>query len=340
MSEVRRDILTDTWVIVLTESTEVPLDHRTLRKSPAVCPFDVGNESQTPPETFAIRTGNTLPNQPGWQVRVVPNKNPVLRIEGKLIREGVGIHDKVSGIGANEVIIETPEHIKSLHTLSAKQISLVFKTYQSRIVDLYQDKRFRYVMVFKDYGALAGASTIEHSHSQLIALPATPQQIKTELSGAKVYFEYKERCIFCDIIANELEDQSRVILETNYFVVLAPYPSRFPFELLIFPKRHTFSFEIATPDEITNIGEVLKRTIQALYDILFDPPYNYVLHTSPNLLPHPPKAGYWSTIQDDFHWHLEIIPRIKRTDGFEWGSGFFINPVAPEIVASKLKEKL
>ncbi len=213
----------------------------------------------------------------------------------------------------------------------------MFQTYQARIIDLYKDKRFRYVIVFKDYGALAGASTIEHSHSQLIALPATPQQIKTELSGAKAYFEYKERCIFCDIIANELEDQSRVVLETDYFVVLAPYASRFPFEILIFPKRHTFSFEIVTPEEITNIGEVLKKVMQALYDTLSDPPYNYILHTSPNLLP---QRGYWSTIQEDFHWHLEIIPRVKRTDGFEWGTGFFINPVAPETVASKLKAKL
>ena len=337
MSEVRRDILTDTWVIVLTESTEIPMDHRTLRKPPAVCPFDAGHESQTPPEIFALRSDHTLPNQPGWQVRVVPNKNPVLRIEGKLNREGVGIHDKVSGIGANEVIIETPEHITNLHSLGAQQISLVFKTYQARILDLYQDKRFRYVLVFKDYGALAGASTIEHSHSQLIALPATPQQIKSELAGAKAYFEYKERCIFCDIIANELEDQSRVVLETSHFVVLAPYASRFPFELLIFPKRHTYSFEIVTPDEIANIGEVLQRIMKALYDILSDPPYNYILHTSPNRLP---QRGYWLTIQDDFHWHLEIIPRVKRTDGFEWGSGFFINPVPPETVALKLKEKL
>jgi len=337
MSEVRRDILTDTWVIVLTESTEIPMDHRTLRKPPAVCPFDAGHESQTPPEIFALRSDHTLPNQPGWQVRVVPNKNPVLRIEGKLNREGVGIHDKVSGIGANEVIIETPEHITNLHSLGAQQISLVFKTYQARILDLYQDKRFRYVLVFKDYGALAGASTIEHSHSQLIALPATPQQIKSELAGAKAYFEYKERCIFCDIIANELEDQSRVVLETSHFVVLAPYASRFPFELLIFPKRHTYSFEIVTPDEIANIGEVLQRIMKALYDTLSDPPYNYILHTSPNRLP---QRGYWLTIQDDFHWHLEIIPRVKRTDGFEWGSGFFINPVPPETVALKLKEKL
>jgi len=337
MSEVRRDILTDTWVIVQTGATEVPLNHRTPRKPPAVCPFDVGNESKTPPEIFAIRDEKTVPNLPGWQVRVVPNKEPALGIEGELIREGVGIHDKVSGIGANEVIIETPEHIKSMHALSAKQISLVFKTYQARIIDLYKDKRFRYVMVFKDYGALAGASTIEHSHSQLIALPATPQQIKSELSGARAYFEYKERCIFCDIIANELEDRSRVILENNLFVVLAPYASRFPFELLVFPKRHAFSFEMVTAEDITNLGEVLKQIMQALYDTLSDPPYNYVLHTAPNLLP---QRDYWTTIRDDFHWHLEIIPRIKRTDGFEWGSGFFINPVAPETVASKLKEKL
>jgi UDPglucose--hexose-1-phosphate uridylyltransferase len=337
MSEVRRDILTDTWVIVRTETTDIPLNHRKLQTPLPVCPFCTGNESNTPPEIFAIRGSNSQPNQPGWQIRVVPDKNPVLRIEGDFLRTGVGIHDKVSGIGANEVIIETPEHIKNFHLLSPNQIALVFKTYQARITDLYKDKRLRYVMIFKDHGALAGASGLEHTHSQLIALPATPQKLKNELSHAKAYFEYKERCLVCDILSFELEDQKRVILETSHFVVLAPYASRFPFEISIYPKRHSYTFENIAWEETANLGEVMKRTMKALYEVLSDPPYNYVLHTSPNLLP---QRGYWTTIQDDFHWHLEIIPRIKRTDGFEWGSGFYINSVAPEIAASKLKEKI
>jgi|UniRef100_A0A7C6AA89 UDPglucose--hexose-1-phosphate uridylyltransferase len=337
MSEVRRDILTDTWVIVRTENTEIPLNHRQPAKPCPVCPFCAGNESNTPPEIFSIRREATGPNQPGWQVRVVPDKNPVLRVEGDVVRVGIGIHDKVSGIGANEVIIETPEHIKNFHLLDANQIALVFKTYQARIIDLYRDKRLRYVMIFKDYGALAGASGIEHTHSQLIALPATPQKIKNELARAKGYFEYKERCLACDLINFELTDQKRVVLETSHFVVITPYASRFPFEIAIYPKRHSYTFENTTWEEIANLGEVMKRIGQALYEVLLDPPYNYVLHTAPNLLPIP---GYWATIRDDFHWHIEIIPRIKRMDGFEWGSGFYINSIAPEIATAKLKERL
>ncbi|MEO0094112.1 MAG: DUF4921 family protein [candidate division WOR-3 bacterium] len=337
MSEVRRDILTDTWVIIRTENKDIPLNHRQPPKPLPICPFCAGNEAQTPPEIFTIRSQTSQPNQPGWQVRVIPDKDPVLRVEGEVLRVGIGIHDKVSGIGANEVIIESPEHIKNFHLLSASQIALVFKTYQERISDLHRDKRLRYVMIFKDYGALAGASAIEHTHSQLIALPATPQKIKNELARAKEYFEYKERCLVCDILNFELEDQKRIVLETSHFVVLAPYASRFPFELAVYPKRHSYTFEQITGEEIINLGEVMKRTFQALYEVLADPPYNYVLHTAPNLLPIP---GYWATIRDDFHWHLEIIPRIKRMDGFEWGSGFYINSVAPEIAAAKLKEKI
>lgn len=337
MSEVRRDILTDTWVIVRTETTEIPFHHRQPPKPLPNCPFCAGNESSTPPEIFAIRKESSAPNKPSWVVRVVPDINPVLRIEGAVVRVGVGIHDKVSGIGANEVIIETPDHIKNFHLLSNSQIALVFKTYQSRITDLYQDKRLRYVMIFKDYGALAGASAIEHTHSQLIALPATPQKLKNELSRAKGYFEYKERCLVCDILNFELNDQKRVILETGYFVVLAPYASRFPFEVAVYPKSHCYTFENCSWEEIANLGEVMKRITQALFEVLADPPYNYVLHTAPNLLP---LKGYWTTIKDDFHWHLEIIPRIKRMDGFEWGSGFYINSIAPEIAAAKLKERI
>lgn len=337
MSEVRRDIVTDTWVIVETDHLEVPRDHlKSVRKPPA-CPFCEGNEAMTPPEVFAARPGDGKPNGPGWRVRVIPDRRPVLRIEGKLERVGVGIHDMVTGIGANEVVVESPDHVTDFSRLDVEQVELVLRTWRDRLVDLYQDQRFRYVLVFKDHGTLAGGSTIEHVHSQIIALPATPRRVKDQLDGARNYYEYKERCIFCDILQDEQRTGERVLIDNERFTVFAPYASRLPFELRIMPRRHCYSFAEATADEFRELAAVLRQTLAALSRALDDPPYNLVLHTAPNLLPH---EGYWATVQDDYHWFLEVIPRVRRTDGFEWGSGFFINPVAPERAVELLKEVL
>jgi len=336
MSEVRRDIVTDTWVIVETDHLEVPRDHlKALRKPPA-CPFCEGNEAMTPPEVAAIRPDGE-PNGPGWKVRVIPDRRPVLRIEGELQRVGVGIHDMVTGIGANEVVIEAPGHVTHFAELAPEQVELVLGTWRNRLVDLYRDQRFRYVLVFKDHGRLAGGSTIEHVHSQIIALPATPRRVKDQLAGARSYYEYKERCVFCDILQDELRTGERVVLETEHFVAFAPYASRLPFELRLKPRRHCFSFAEAKDEELADLAEVLRRTLLGLARVLDEPPYNVVLHTAPNLLP---QEGYWQSVRNDYHWFLEVIPRVRRTDGFEWGSGFFINPVAPERAARLLKEVL
>ena len=334
MAEIRRDIVTDAWVIVQTEPAPAQPE---LAPESERCPFCSGHEAMTPPEVFSIRDASSQPNEPGWLVRVVPSHAPVLRVEGELKHHGVGIHDMVTGIGANEVVIETPEHVPALPDLAAGQITLVLQAYRQRINDLYQDQRLRYVLVFKNYRQGAGASNFTHSHSELIALPATPRLMKDELTGARNYFEYKERCLFCDILENELNAGSRVLLETPHFVVCAPYASRFPYELTVMPRRHNYAYEQASDIELDDLGRVMKRTLGALRAARDDPPYNYVLHTSPNLLP---VQGYWQTIKDDYHWHLEIIPRTKRVAGFEWGSGFHINPIAPELAVKTLKGKL
>lgn len=328
MSEVRRDIITDTWVIVDTDRNRVPRGIPGAPRRPPACPFCAGNESMTP---AAIRT---LPESGGWRVRVVPDLEPVLVIEGELARIGVGIHDMVTGIGANEVVIESPEHVTNFALLPEDQIGLVLLAYRDRLTDLYRDKRFRYVLIFKDHGTLAGGSTIEHVHSQVIALPATPRRVKDQLNGARAYYQYKERCIFCDIMQDELEHEARVLLLTDHFVVFAPYASRLPFELRVMPRRHSHSFGETRPEELADLSRVLKGTVGSLHETLDDPPFNMVLHTAPNLLPH---EGYWTTVREDYHWFLELIPRVKRTDGFEWGSGFFINPVAPERAVELLK---
>jgi len=337
MSEVRRDIVTDTWVIVETDTSHFPKDHVIEMVSMEdECPFCEGREGLTPNEVYAIRDGSD-PNTSGWKVRVIPNKAPILRIEGELTRTGVGVYDRVNGIGANEVIIETPKHTANLFELDEQQIFLILKTYNQRISDLHKDLRFRYVLIYKNHGRLAGASTISHLHSEVIALPATPIRIKQKLSGAKEYYEYKERCIFCDIIQQEIETEERLVYNDPHFVVIAPYASRFPFELLIFPRRHSYTYNDMTDAACKSLALALKKVIRALYKVLDNPPYNLILHNSPNLIPH---KDYWLTIKDDFHWHIEVVPRIHRTSGFEWGTGFYINRVAPEFAATKLKEVL
>jgi len=336
MSEVRRDIVTDTWVIIDTEESPIPKSPAEIPETGEKCPFCAGNEHQTPNEIYAVPQRSPA-DGPGWKVRVVPNIKPILRIEGELQKSGVGVYDMVTGIGANEVIIETPDHIYNSGDLPVEQAALVFETYRRRIEDLQRDQRFRYILIFKNYGRLAGASTIAHAHSDLIALPATPIRIKVKLKGCLEYYGYKERCLFCDIIEQEIEMGDRLIFQTDKFAVLAPYASRFPFEIMVIPKRHAYSYKTINPDEICDLAMVMKRIADAMRRVLGDPPYNLILNDSPNLLP---RSDYWKSIQQDFHWHIEIAPRLYRTTGFEVGTGFYINRFAPERAASILRDHL
>ncbi len=336
MSEVRRDIVTDTWVIIDIENDTIPKIPADVPKLTNSCPFCEGQESRTPNEIFAIRD-NTPPDNPGWKTRVIPNIKPILMIEGELEKTGVGVYDMVSGVGANEVIVETPEHIVNFFELSEKQIGLCLETYRIRIEDLHKDKRLRYILIFRNHGRRAGASTIAHAHSELIALPATPIRIKQKLDGARQYYGYKERCLFCDIIQQEIEMADRLVFQSNKFVVITPYASRFPFEILIIPKRHCYSYKLIEKSEIADLANVLKKILKVMYDVLNNPPYNLVLNDSPNLLP---KLNYWKTIKNDYHWHIEITPRIYRRTGFELGTGFYINRFSPEKAASILRSHL
>ncbi len=336
MSEVRRDIVTDTWVIIDIENDEIPVVSAEVAESAGPCPFCEGNELQTPHEIFAVRSG-TQANSPGWKVRVVPNLHPILRVEGELEKFGVGVYDMVTGTGANEVIIEAPNHITNIADLNEEHIGFVLHTYQMRIADLHKDKRIRYVLIFKNYGRLAGSSTISHVHSDLIALPATPNRVKQKLNGAYEYYRYKERCLFCDIIQQEIEMGERLILQTERFVAFAPYASRFPVEVMVIPKHHAFSYKMVSATETKELAYVLKKVFTAIRSGFSDPPYNMVLTDSPNLLP---MADYWKTIEQDFHWHIEIIPRIYRTTGFELGTGFYINRFGPERSARILRANI
>ena len=329
MPELRKDPITGRWVIISSERGKRPSSLSTAEKKSTggFCPLCPGNEDKTPPEVFAYRPHGSQPDTPGWSLRVVSNKFPALRIEGELDRRGEGIYDKMNGVGAHEVIIECENHNDTLSSVSPSHFEKVLLTYRNRINELYKDRRFKYVSVFRNQGEMAGAS-LAHPHSQLIALPVVPKRLMEELDGSREYFNYKERCIYCDIIRQEKDQAVRIVGENKDFLSIAPFASRFPFEAWVIPQQHYSSFEEMPEWCYTSLAELCSDTLKRLDVSLEDPPYNLVLHTSPGN----------EKINDYYHWHFEIIPRLTRVAGFEWGSGFYINPTAPEDAAKFLRE--
>lgn len=331
MSELRRDPIGGRWIIVDTDHPNNPRDYEhepPTWKSAGICPFCYGNEHLTPPEISAIRDFGTSPNTPGWQVRTVPNKFPALQIEGDLERRGVGIYDMSSGVGAHEVIIETPYHHKDIPDLLNQEVESIISMYCQRTLDLAKDKRFKYILIFKNYGPAAGAS-LEHPHTQLIALPMVPKNVKEEIVGAQNYFEYHERCIFCDIIRQEMQEQERVISENKYFISFCPFVSRFPFEIWIIPKKHVSCFcQVFSSEETSALAFILKDIITRVKRVFSNFAYNFIIHSSP-------VNGNADT--ESYHWHLEFMSKLTRVAGFEWGTGFYLVPTPPEIAARWLR---
>jgi UDPglucose--hexose-1-phosphate uridylyltransferase len=338
MSELRWDPLKLHWVIIATDRGRRPRDFQVEKENAAVtsCPFCYGNEDKTPGEISAIRPSGP-PNSPNWQVRVIPNKYPVLRIEGELNNRGYGLYDVMNGIGAHEVIVETPDHDKGLADLTPAEITRVLIAYRSRYLDLRRDIRFRYMVLFKNHGAQAGA-TLSHAHSQLIAVPLTPPVAATELKLCRDFYASKERCIFCDLINFELASEDRVVKEFGDYVILTPYAACFPFELRLYPKRHSHDFALMSDENLADLAVAMKDMLCRLKGVLKDPPYNFILHTAPPLQQRLGKPEYWGSIEYDYHWHIELVPRLTQIAGFEWGTGFFINPTSPEDAAAFLRE--
>jgi UDPglucose--hexose-1-phosphate uridylyltransferase len=329
MPELRRDPIVGRWVIIATERARRPSDtvRPRERQQQGLCPFCPGHEDKTPHELYVSgRPPTQPPNSPGWKVRVVPNRYPALMIEGDLDRQAEGIYDRMNGIGAHEVIIETADHAKDLAHLSDAEVTEVLFACKARILDLRNDQRFRYILLFKNHGQTSGA-TLEHSHSQLIALPVTPRHVAEEIDGARRHFEHRERCIFCDIVMQERKDRARLIHENEDFVVFAPWAPRSPFETWIVPKRHESNFEAEPKERLGLCAQALRSTLKRLGAALGDPSYNFMLHSNP--LRDAPSQSY--------HWHIEVMPALTHVAGFEWGSGFHINPVPPEEAAEFLR---
>jgi UDPglucose--hexose-1-phosphate uridylyltransferase len=330
MSELRKDPIVGRWVIISTERSKRPsnFESKQISKSnEAFCPFDYGNEDKTPHEILAIRKDGSQPDKPGWSLRVVPNKFPALQIEGELNREGNGMYDKMNGIGAHEVIIETNEHNRIMSNFTIPMMRDVLWTYRERIRDLKRDRRFKYILIFKNHGEAAGAS-LEHTHSQLIALPIIPIAVEEELHGSKDYYEYKERCIFCDMVRWEMTEKDRLVTQNVDFIAFTPYASRFPFETWVLPRRHFSHYETISDDMLESLANIFLEVLGKLDKALNYPSFNFILHTSP----------LTADQIDYYHWHFEIMPVLTKVAGFEWGTGFFINPTSPEQAAAYLRE--
>jgi UDPglucose--hexose-1-phosphate uridylyltransferase len=329
MPEFRQDPITGRWVIIAPGRAARPwhIGAAEERASTEPCPFCTGNEAMTPPEVWAQRESNTKANAPGWRLRIVSNKYPALVNTGEWSAKRDGFYQSINGLGVHEVIIESPDHVTHMSALSAAQIADILRAYRARLRILKNDPRWRYLLIYKNQGERAGA-TLEHIHSQLTALPAVPKEAMDEINGASKHFAATGQCIYCAIRRREMEGGERLVAENDRFVALCPFAPRFGYETWLLPKNHAAAFAESSEDDIIAFGEILRGLLLRFVRLFDNPPFNYVIHSSP---------------QDDvasvcYHWHMEILPQLTRAAGFEWGSGVHMNSIAPEDAARLLRD--
>jgi UDPglucose--hexose-1-phosphate uridylyltransferase len=322
--ELRKDPITRSWVM-LGEADGLPA-------LTGPCPFCRGNESLTPPTILALPDKSLE-----WQVRVVPHFRPMYRIEGDPGRSADGIYDRMRAVGAHEIIVESPVHDWHISTAIPQEINLVLKAFALRVLDLKQDRRFKYVTVFRNRGERAGQEW-PHPHSQLTATTFVPRRILYELRASREYFAEKERCVFCDIVRQDERENSRVVEILGSYVALCPYASRVPYEIWILPRYHHHAFESdmnESPARI-DLAMLIRRTVRRLEAITDF--YHMVLHTSPNSLIRPGVGEYWKTLADDYHWHIEILPIIPQSAKSYVLKEVYYSPVIPETAAEQLRQ--
>jgi UDPglucose--hexose-1-phosphate uridylyltransferase len=327
VSELRKDPVIGRWVIISTERAKRPSDLLVAPSKPrgGFCPLCPGNEDKTPPEVFVI-PGDPSKNS-DWALRVVPNKFPALTREGSLQKRSDGMYDTMNGVGVHEVIIETPDHDATFSSMTVAEFTNILLAFKNRLNVLKQEGNLHYIVVFKNCGEPAG-STLEHPHSQLIALPIIPRRVIEKLDGSQAYFAQKRQCVFCDMIQQELDDGRRLVEHNDDFVAFEPFAPRFPFETHILPRRHLPAFEDTDNHTLQAMAEIMRAVFKRINKALGFPPFNFMLHTAP----------FNKDVDEFYHWHLEIIPRLTKVAGFEWGSGFYINPTPPEQAAEALRD--
>lgn len=328
MSELRQDPVSGRWVIVAPNRARRPntASRPAGFATDAPDPFAEGCEAETPGELLAYRQPGTAPDTPGWSVRVVPNKYPAVSSGGEFQEDLDPLHRTASGVGAHEVLVESPHMETCLSRLSAEQVRNVFRCYRDRLLFHRQQRTCAHAMVFKNKGVQGGA-TLAHSHAQLIASPWIPTAITTELQHCRDYWQTYGRNLFADLLEREIASGERLVAVTERLVAWCPFASRVPGETWVIPRHAADVFETETDDVIAACGELVQNLLQRLDRLWADVPYNFVIHSSPCSLPTQP----W------YRWHLEILPRIGSTAGFEWGGGVFINALPPEEAAQQLR---
>jgi len=334
MPELRQDPASKRWVIIARERSRRP--HAFVREGDMpgpglahlpTCPFCSGNEERTPPESFALRDGTT-PNGPGWRVRVVPNKFAALLPAGSTERKTENEFFRwMDGVGTHEVIIESPVHNLYIPFMDDRHVQEIVGTYRERYLTLREDPRFKLILIFKNHGVSAGTS-LDHPHSQLVATPVVPTDIRATFQKAFDFFDDTGLCVYCQMLSEELRLGKRVILESDSFAVFHPFASRMPFETWIVPKKHGASFGLITVAEADEFALVLKRVLRKIYFGLKNPDFNLVVQTAP----------VKDEFEDYFHWHLQILPRLTTAAGFEMGTGIYINIALPEETAQFMRD--
>lgn len=329
MSELRKDLVKNNWVSVAEhralKPNDFPIAKKALESSATggFCPFCEGNEQFTPPEVAAYRE-NSAPDTKGWQVRAIPNKFSAFELQGQLEESRYGVFSRYNGLGKHEVVIEAPDHATDFHQLPIERLEIILKILRDRYNDLAADERIKYIQIYKNRGIFAGAS-LEHSHSQIVALPLVP----AENQGVADYFNANQRCLLCDILAQE-RGEERFIAESEEFILLCPYASRFPYETWIVPKNHREHFGAISAAEIKDLAATLKKFSNVMIEKLENPSYNLVINTAPVNVAYQPGC----------HWYIEVTPRLLVNAAVEIASGIYINPVAPELAAAMLREAM
>lgn len=331
MAEIRRDLVRNYWVAIAANTAlkpnRFPIKRRGIETigNNVFCPFCEGNESSTPPEIMADRENGSAADTPGWTIRVVPNKFSVFQLDETLEKKNLGIYSTYNGVGKQEVIIETAEHGIDMHNFSQKKIAQILTVFKLRYNALSQDERIKYIQLYKNRGIFAGAS-LEHSHSQMMGLPFVPRTS----SGIVDYYEKNGKCLLCAIVNQEKQSATRVVYESEHFLLICPYASRFPYETWVIPKQHGEHYGNISEAQIIDLAWICMIYTRMLMDSLENPAYNFIFNTAPVNVPY--QAGY--------HWYLEILPRLLVTTGADISTGMYSNPVAPELAAELFREKM
>jgi len=329
MPELRQNFFTKEWVIIATERAKRPEELATHREPVSVasfvetCPFCPGNEGKTPPEVTRYPKGGSEP----WAVRVIPNKFAALSSEAQPTRGMQHLRRRIDGFGYHEVIIDSPDHARTMALLPDAQVANILGAYRDRYNTLSMDHRVNHITIFKNHGMDAGAS-LQHPHSQLIATPVIPSQVRHRLNEALRHYDDVGECMFCHMMEREIEDETRIVLKSEHFVAMEVFAAPTPFATHIFPLRHMACFGDIRDHEIADLARVLRTLLAKIYIGLENPDLNFTVRSGP--------TEYGGARH--FHWYVSVIPRLTRVAGFELGSGMFINSVLPEAAAEFLRK--